>query len=113
LWLRHLRFGFPGPPGHHTGAYTYVAQMWSSSVEAYSFLPIDCNGERVTAELGSFGANLARAIRQNVWGKYPVMLSQERQDELLGRIRGLTSVSVIGIGTRRAGLAVGGGHHRC
>ncbi|MDZ8263662.1 hypothetical protein [Nostoc sp. ChiQUE01b] len=63
-------------------------------------MPISHNGDRVKFDLGLLRPDLQSSIKEKIYGKRPVILSEEQKTELLKRILSLTSIQIIGNLTR-------------
>lgn len=97
LWERHFKYPFLG---EHTGNYTYASRQWFDRKDEYSFLPISQNNDRVEFDLGLLTPDLKSKIENKIYGKRPVILSEEEKTEILIKILSLTSIQVIGNLTR-------------
>ena len=85
LWSRHFRFPFEGV--HEKVSKTYEAAMWRDGHAKFAYLPVvAATGERVSIELDDLDVMLAKKIRRNIKGKYPVLLSGSDVEAILKEI---------------------------
>ena len=81
LWKRHFKFPFQGI---HSGVtHTYEADLWDTTKNKYSFLPLGRDNNRVTIPFEELTYPLFQKVHKNVTGKYPVLLTQSETLEIL------------------------------
>lgn len=94
LWERHFRFPFAGI--HTSVTHTYEADMWEEGKSVFSFLPLNAASEKASLPFAQLGQQLALKVREQVKGKYPVLLTDGELQIVLKQLESATALKVIG-----------------
>ena len=82
--------------GIHSGVtHTYEAELWATSKNKFSFLPLDNNDSRVTIPFNALNSTTLKKIVKNVKGKYPVLLTTGEIFEILNVIEQRVKTKVV------------------